>query len=265
MKPIYQKVGPEKRQIWTKLYPIEDSKSVVIIPSGSGEYRSVDMDFTQELAIWLNKQNYHCLAFDKFGCGESDGQWKNVTINDLVEDLIILSDFVKNNLNKKVIIFGHSEGSILAAEAAARSHNIDAIILRVASHQSLSERIKMQTGEKDWNEWLFELKNPADGQFFSKSHPISYWKSRLECELTGDILEKINIPTLAINGEKDTFTPPFAYQRIHDVLISKKNSKFKAVAIPEVGHSLTRSDEKWENSQAAIEVTQFLNDYMPVL
>lgn len=257
----YLKVGVTNREVWVKFFKtLAPCKGLVIVGTGSGEVRSVDDDSHEEICAWLMAIGWDCIVYDKYGCGESDGDWKSVTFNDLRDDLIILADFFRPQVSGLLVILGHSESSILAVEAAEKSSSIDALVLRVASHQNISDRIKMQLGYEKWARWISDLSKAADeGRYFVASHPVSYWKSRMDRTLTGDLVLNLQIPVLALNGSQDTFTPERAFNSLHEAVRLKTDGLSRAVQIPEVGHSLRAAHESFESSQAAMEISQFLD------
>jgi alpha-beta hydrolase superfamily lysophospholipase len=260
MKTSYQMVGPQGRQLWTKTFSTQEPfHGFVILGTGSGEIRSVDDESTEEICTWLCDLGWSSVVYDKYGRGESDGDWKNVTFDDLRDDLTILSEHFKSQTLGKLIILGQSESSILAAEAATKTKGIDALILRVASHQDISDRIQMQLGHEKWNKWLSDLENAKEsGKMFVASHPVSYWRSRMNRALTGDIIPQLSIPILALNGADDKFTPPPAFEKIHTALLQNRNAFHKAVVIPGVGHGLMLPTEKWSSSAVSKEIHNFL-------
>ncbi len=260
MKTSYQFVGSQGRRLWTKSFSSqESSRGVVILGTGSGEIRSVDDEGTEEICTWLSELGWRSVVYDKYGCGESDGDWKNVTFDDLRDDLVILSDHFKSRTIGQLIILGQSESSILAVEAAAKTKSIDALVLRVASHQDISDRIKMQLGHDKWAKWLADIENAKEsGKKFVASHPVSYWQSRMNRTLTGDIILQLNIPILALNGSEDHFTPASAFEKIHSALHQRDNALHKGIVIPGVGHGLMLPSEKWSSSVVSKEIRSFL-------
>jgi len=260
----YQMIGPQGRQIWTKLFHTPLPKNgLVIVGTGSGEVRSVDDDNHEEICGWLNSLGWDAVVYDKYGCGESDGDWKNVTFDLLRDDLVILAEFFKAKVSKKLVILGQCESSILAAEAAEKCTDIDALVLKVASHQDISDRIKMQLGIEKWTQWLKEMElADQTGRKFAASHPVTYFKSRMGRVLTGDVIRMLKIPILALNGSSDTFTPQQAFQSIHDSLKEAGNSHSRAVIIENAGHSLMLASETWSCSIAANEIKDFLNSIL---
>jgi alpha-beta hydrolase superfamily lysophospholipase len=260
MKTTYQMIGCPGRQLWTKIFRSpEPSHGIVILGTGSGEIRSVDDESIEEVCIWLGDLGWSSAVYDKYGCGESDGDWKNVTFDDLRDDLVILSDYFKLQTKGKVVVLGQSESSILAAEAAVKTKSIEGLVLRVASHQDISNRIKMQLGDKKWSKWLSDIENSEkSGKKFVASHPVSYWKSRMNRVLTADLIPELNLPILALNGAEDKFTPPAAFEKIHTALLKRNNDSQKAVIIPGVGHGLTLPTEQWSDSTVSKEIHGFL-------
>lgn len=61
----------------------------------------------------LNKIGFTCVLFDQSGCGYSDGEYESISLNDLREDLKIISIWVSKNLPGKIAYLGQSLGSAL--------------------------------------------------------------------------------------------------------------------------------------------------------
>ncbi|WP_413584491.1 alpha/beta fold hydrolase [Bdellovibrio sp. HCB274] len=118
----------------------------------------------------------------------------------------------------------------------------------------------MQLGFEKWTKWLADIESSkSSGKMFVASHPVSYWLSRMNRLLTGDVVSQLNIPVIAINGAEDNFTPPSAFSKIHEVLLQRTNSLSKAIVIPGVGHGLMMPSEKWNSSTVAKEIHGFLD------
>ncbi|MBO9668810.1 MAG: hypothetical protein J7501_18575, partial [Bdellovibrio sp.] len=105
MKTTYQMIGPKGRQLWTKLFESRNkSHGVVILGTGSGEVRSVDEESIEDICVWLGDLGWSSVVYDKYGCGESDGDWKRVSFDDLRDDLVILADHFNEQSVGKIIV-----------------------------------------------------------------------------------------------------------------------------------------------------------------
>lgn len=264
------KLGTTKT--WIMISKVDNARGLIVLPNGSGEYRSVFQgDDYDEQTAWLNRNGYNVVKYDKYGCGESSGNFASVTMNKLVNQLVELSSTLKLEYDLPLIIMGHSEGSIIAAEAAALSRDIQAVILRVASHQDILERIKFQLNNSDktgksYEHWLSgideikqTLKDGKEVSGFLSSHPRTYWASRLNRKLTGDVIKDINIPVFALNGGKDYYTPEHCFLRIHEVL--KKHHQLSQAKVYEgVGHSLRENGENYGEAKADLDIIDWLKE-----
>lgn len=61
----------------------------------------------------LSKNGFTCILFDQYGCGYSDGEYKDVRLNDLFEDIRTVFFWVKKNYNGLVGFLGQSVGSAI--------------------------------------------------------------------------------------------------------------------------------------------------------
>lgn len=109
---------------------------VVILIAGSGP---IDRDETVwghkpflVLADYLTRQGIAVLRFDKRGCGKSTGNYDKATTQDFADDVLAGIAYIKArkevNLNQ-IGLIGHSEGGIIAPMVAARSKDIEFVVL----------------------------------------------------------------------------------------------------------------------------------------
>lgn len=257
---------------WCLIANINNPKGVIILPNGSGEYRSVFQgDDNDPQLEWLNSMGYSAVKYDKYGCGESEGDYKFLTMDILVNQLSELSSEIKKITRLPTVVMGHSEGSIIAAEAAAKSNDICALILRVASHQKIKERLEFQLNSADksgksYNNWITgikeienNLKSNISFSGFLSSHPKTYWASRLNRPLTGDVIKDINIPVFALNGDSDYYTPSNCFFEIHRI-IKDHHKLSKAKIYSGVGHSLRHQGQSYGEAEADKDIINWINE-----
>jgi alpha-beta hydrolase superfamily lysophospholipase len=256
---------------WGHIYESPRKRGLVISADGSGEFRSVGMWKSEKLARWWNEHGYSLYVFDKYGCGESEGDWSKVTLNILSEQLEDLCSALKAQ-TPKLIYFGQSEGSKLGFDVGARSNSVDAFILRVPSHQPIYERLRYQllergadpAGWETWEQGLHEIqqdlaaKRPITG--FLYDFPRTYWASSLERPQPGDIMTRIKAPLLVLNGGADQMTPLRAFKTIHEKIKECPHPLSRARIYPLVGHSLTKPNQEWADSEAAAESLLWLSE-----
>ena len=112
------------------------TSSLVIMLSGSG---AQDRDETLEgfkimkvIAEHLASQGIASFRYDDRGVGESTGDFVNSTIEDHSKDLENILDYFKTNKEHPFtdfILFGHSQGGILAGKVAVRNESVKKVIL----------------------------------------------------------------------------------------------------------------------------------------
>ncbi|MCW8107743.1 alpha/beta hydrolase [Alteromonas ponticola] len=96
------------------------------------------------LADFLTRNGIAVLRYDKRGCGESQGDFSQATLNDFASDT---TGAVRYLVSRKELsishigLIGHSEGGMVAPMAAIDNHDIDFLILLGAPGLSYPENI----------------------------------------------------------------------------------------------------------------------------
>jgi hypothetical protein len=108
----------------------------VILISGSGPQNRDEELFNHKpflvLADYLTKNGIAVLRYDDRGTAKSTGDFKSATTADFASDVESAMAYLKTRKEintKKIGLIGHSEGGIIAPMVAARSKDIDFIIL----------------------------------------------------------------------------------------------------------------------------------------
>lgn len=132
--------------------------SLVIMLSGSGDQ---DRDETIEgfkiikvIAEHLASQGIASFRYDDRGVGESTGDFVNSTIEDHSKDLENIMDYFKTNKEysfNDFILFGHSQGGILAGKVAVKNKSVKKVILMAAPSVPLVEVVTYQI-RQEYNE-----------------------------------------------------------------------------------------------------------------
>lgn len=258
-------------KIWSRIHRVPKPKAIVVSYGGSGEYRTVDTWADDRLAAWLNDHSYSVLSFDKWGCGESEGDWKRVTLDILMETGLDVVERVKDSSPVPIFYLGQSEGSKLGFEIAARTKACGAFALRVPSHQGIEERLKYQILEMNrdaqaWEIWRHgieeikaQLASGAEIEGFLYNFPATFWASALGRPQPADLAPSIPCPLFVLNGDEDPFTPPAAFQEIHKALASHPHPLSKAKVYAGVGHGLRPEGEPWVSSEAAVDIIKWFD------
>lgn len=75
----------------------------------------------------LNQSGIGVLTFDFTGLGDSEGSFEETNFSSNIEDLISVSDYLKDNLKAPELIIGHSLGGAAAIVASSRIDSIKAV------------------------------------------------------------------------------------------------------------------------------------------
>ncbi|OIK09818.1 hypothetical protein BIV60_22855 [Bacillus sp. MUM 116] len=130
----------------------EKGPAVLIIPGTGNLDRNgkvnakLDLKLYRQLAEYLSSLGFINLRYDKRGVAESEGDYYKTGLWDLVDDAIAGVQFLKNQPEvdpEKVIVLGHSEGSMIGTIVAAREE-LAGVILLSGAVSTLSEALKYQ-------------------------------------------------------------------------------------------------------------------------
>lgn len=168
------------------------------------------------LARQLCQAGFVVLRFDFSGCGESSGEYRDVTITGQIEETKKVIDFLIKHPNvdpEQIILLGHSMGGAIAASVAALDKRIQQLILLSPVAEPFDDIVGIM-GPVRYQESLqegmvnYEGFEIGRGFFFSLSevHPLAE-------------IHKFQGNVLLIHGSEDVETPlknAYQYQTILD-------------------------------------------------
>lgn len=94
------------------------------------EERNISHRVTTDFARFLSREGYRVLRFDYRGCGDSEGEFQEATLNTRLSDIGRAIDMLQQHLGTNhVTLFGLRLGATLAALYAAVSPQIESLIL----------------------------------------------------------------------------------------------------------------------------------------
>lgn len=176
---------------------------------------------------------------------------KNLSFEDFIKDAKDVVTFFKSQKKySKIIIAGHSEGSLIGMVAAFNNadgyvsiagagRGIDEVLLEQLGKQSPKMKEVAQEGLTSLKAGkTFENKNPMLASIFRESvqpYMISWIKYNPQTEI-----KKLTIPILILNGTKDIQVPPSDAQLLHAAnpkseikIIENMNHIFKEILVDE--------------------------------
>ncbi|WP_175384451.1 alpha/beta hydrolase family protein [Bacillus sp. FJAT-27225] len=232
--------GEKNRIYGTLSVPGEGVYPAILLIAGSGPLDrdgnvskgKLTTNLYKDLAEFLTGLGFVTLRYDKRGTGKRDGDWLAAGLWDLVEDARTGVEYLQAHPNvdrEKVIVAGHSEGTIIATALGASMELAGAIFLS-GGVDNMSEALKKQR-ELGYKELLakpvlgklFKLVNVKEKsekqaaktmenfqkskediikiQFFFKTQ--AKWYREHDDFNTREALKSMNCPALALIGDKD--------------------------------------------------------------
>jgi alpha-beta hydrolase superfamily lysophospholipase len=150
-----------KNLLYEKFFPENEPKGIVQISHGLVEYKRRYYEFIN----YLTEKNFAVYINDHYGFGENRindvvGSYERLKVWErLVDDMFTLNSIIrKENPNKKVILLGHSMGSMLSRRYIQRYEGVDGVILSGAN------------GKPFINELLALLISLFETTFFGRRH-----------------------------------------------------------------------------------------------
>lgn len=163
-----------------------------------GKHR-VYVTLAQELA----KKGFVSLRFDYRGSGDSEGDFKDVTLEGEVSDTLKAIDFMTQDEQvdpTRICLFGRSLGSVVAMQAAAKHQNIKSIALWAPIYSTTFWKDLWHASQKD-------TQTESEKKEFSRfGHNIpnkTFLAQFFNVDIGVELRKLSEIPLLLIHGEKD--------------------------------------------------------------
>jgi pimeloyl-ACP methyl ester carboxylesterase len=240
--------------------PPEGSKGrfpAVILVGGSGP---TDRDETVSgiavfgmLASPLADAGYHVLRYDKRGVGQSGGRGEAATLEDYAEDVRAAVKFLRSRKDidpDRIVLFGHSEGALVALLAASRDEDIAGVAMAAgpsgsggelvleqqqyllgrmnlpeaerAARIDLQKRIQAAVlGQGTWDGIPEPLRRQADTPWF-----LSFLRFT-----PAAVIPKVKQPILILQGELDRQVPAHHADTLAGLARARKKAPADAVTL----------------------------------
>lgn len=189
-KELYLKTS-DKIKIAVNHYQTNHEQVVII---ANGWTMSKDSKFIRQIADSF-AQGFDVISFDFRGHGKSSGTYTFTSKE--IKDLSTVVNYAKENY-KKVFLIGFSLGCAISIIYNAHFNNINKFIAVSAPHSF--EQIKHWAWAKDFINNPFGKYEP---KICAKLRPNPIIRKKIK---PVDVVDKIEMPTLFIAGDKDTIT-----------------------------------------------------------
>lgn len=201
----------------TLTYSSEKSPLVIWVHGSGGVDRNGNQPkYIKQFREAVNKRHIGFFSYDKRTANTSNSSFireDGIYINDFVSDAKEVVNHFKNDKRfSKIILAGHSQGSLIAMLAldnvdkyisiAGAGETIDKTLIRQLTAQNPElGRIAISHFKELKETGNIKAVNPKLITIFAKSNQ-PFWASWVELDPTNEI-KKVKIPSLIINGDKD--------------------------------------------------------------
>jgi uncharacterized protein len=253
---------------------------LVVFVHGSGptdrdsNAKGMPMNIFKELSEVVAAEGFASIRYDKRGIGASKGDYYETGAFDLIEDAQAVLQFAKNHPDidsEKLILLGHSEGSILAPFVNERVP-VDGMILLSGTAEPLAETMKWQREEmykdiqtvKGFQGWILRVLN-VEGKIKkmnddllkvlteSNAPVIKYKGKKINAKwnrehVQMDVskpLQKVTCPVLAITGSKDVNVKVGDLEKIKALV----QGECETHIISDMTHMLRKTDVEYSMSK----------------
>ncbi|MBK6820709.1 MAG: alpha/beta hydrolase [Bacteroidetes bacterium] len=236
---------------------------LVIIIAGSGPTdrdcngQGFKSDAYKKMAAQFALNGIATFRYDKRGVGKSivaNMKEEDLLFNQSISDAqSVIANFEKDTRFSKIIIAGHSEGSLVGMMCAQANHKYISIAgVSKQAHDLLKIQLKGKLGDLEKSTFL-KLDSLANGQDIACDNPmlmslfrpsvLPYLKSWFKINPVDEI-KKVKCPILIINGTKD-----LQVAEINAQSLKEANPKSTLLIVPDMNHCLTEiaSDKQEDN------------------
>ncbi|SER19331.1 hypothetical protein SAMN04487944_101582 [Gracilibacillus ureilyticus] len=248
--------------------------AVVMIP-GSGkidrdgniEQKGMDFNLYKDISDFIVSLGFITFRYDKRGVGESEGDHLKTGLHDSIKDVQAAIQYIRTDLPvvKKIILLGHSEGTMIATAVAARG-DADGVILLAGGGETLEEASKRQRelyfeatkAKRNISGWLFrtfrldEKTEKKNEKLFEKikatdkdmirvqlmPFPAKWLREHFMYDLLADF-QKITCPVLAVTGKVDFQSDYRKLNRLNELI----SSELETYVIDDMDHMLKKETE----------------------
>jgi uncharacterized protein len=186
----------------------------------------------------LNEQGLATFRFDFFGQGDSDGPFEEITTTVALHQAEAALDLVAVRGYDRIGLVGSSFGGLVAILTAARRRDLACLALKCPV-VDFAEELRLTFGFEALAQWKATGTIP---NIMGGSDRI-----RLKHDFYEDCLgqiaygpaERISIPTLIVQGERDECVPLHQSKRLYDALKGPKRLDL----LPEADHQFTHRED----------------------
>lgn len=241
--------------------------ATVLLLTGSGpidrdsNHKRMRFDVTAQLAGALAEAGFASFRYDKRGVGASPGDWRKSGLWDNVDDAAAALAMLRARPEvdpSRLAVAGHSEGAVQAVALAARDRDLAGVVLLAGSARSGEETTRRQARviaptlprpvrlllralridlEKKVAKNHTKLEaTTTDVAWVDLTKVNAKWFREFLAYDPADDLPKLDVPVLAITGEKDLQVDPADLAIVAELA----GGPVETHLVPDLTHSLRR-------------------------
>lgn len=186
------------------------------------------------LSAALNEAGIGVLRFDFNGCGKSDGQFRDMTVSNEIDDLMSVISYARNLPNiSNISLAGHSQGGLVAGMAAGicGARQIKALVLHSAAAVVRDDALRGRTLDAVYDPWHL------DKPFYPFADGVELGRPYIQDVMNLPIYEttgQYDGPALILQGMADQIVPYTYAMRYHEALPDSE-----LVIVPGADHKWT--------------------------
>ena len=207
-----------------------DCRRAVVFCHGFGGNKIGSNRFLVSLSSALAKQAIASIRFDLRGCGDSEGQFQDITINSQIEDLTHVLNLVKKDY-ETIGVVGLSLGSTICILIAPEFEQIKSLALFAPI-----------SSQDNWQkEWEYAQKyRPDDSHLTHKGRLVTrtFFEEFFSIDFSSAIRNIGHLPLLHAQGDKDT-TVPISHKQLFKDWRKNSASATKFLDLPQSDHSFS--------------------------
>jgi uncharacterized protein len=186
----------------------------------------------------LNERGLATFRFDFFGQGDSDGPFEELTITLAVHQAQAALDLVTARGYGQIGLVGSSFGGLVSILTAAQHQKIACLALKCPV-VDFAEELRLTFGLEELAQWKATdtVPNIMGGTDRVRLR-YAFYEDCLR-QIAYGPAERITVPTLIVQGERDECVPLHQSLRLRDALAGPK----KLVLLPEADHQFTRRED----------------------
>lgn len=203
-----------------------------------GRYR-LYVELSRQLALL----GIATLRIDFRGCGDSEGDFADLTLEGEISDALLGMKFLQQqpNIDKsRLALFGRSMGGAVAVITASRFKHIKSMCL-------WAPMFSAKDWEHNWQKYKTEHINPEHlaqmMTFDGQTAGINFFKELFEMKLEEDLISLSKLPILLIHGNQDNLVPTdHSEQYIKTRLQADAETKY--IQLPKSDHHFSHIQER---------------------